>query len=55
MEYSKVRLQSGGGEAFSCFRPCWIGRLSDKCVPLQGGLRSYVLDAKQYFETDGFI
>jgi hypothetical protein len=35
MAYSKARLESSGDRASPCFRPFWIGKLSDKCLPMQ--------------------
>jgi hypothetical protein len=32
MAYSKAKLKSSGDKAFPCFRPFWIGKLSDKCL-----------------------
>jgi hypothetical protein len=34
MAYSKAKLKSGGDRASPCFRPFWIGKLSDKCLPI---------------------
>jgi hypothetical protein len=33
MAYSKAKLKSNGDRASPCFRPFWIGYLSDKCLP----------------------
>jgi hypothetical protein len=33
MVYSKAKLKSGGDRASPCFRPLWIGKLSDKYLP----------------------
>jgi hypothetical protein len=33
MAYSKAKLKSSGDKASPCFRPFWIGKLSDKCLP----------------------
>jgi hypothetical protein len=30
MEYSKVKLKSSGDKASPCYKPYWIGKLSDK-------------------------
>jgi hypothetical protein len=35
MAYSKGELKSSGDKASPCFRPFWIGKLSDKCLPMQ--------------------
>jgi hypothetical protein len=35
MAYSKAKLKSSGNKASPCFRPFWIGKLSDKCLPIQ--------------------
>jgi hypothetical protein len=35
MAYSKAKLKSSGDKASSCFSPFWIGKLSDKCLPIQ--------------------
>jgi hypothetical protein len=34
MAYSKAKLKSIGDRASPCFRPFWIGKLSDKCMDL---------------------
>jgi hypothetical protein len=34
MAYSKAKLESSGDKASACFRPFWIGKLSDKCLPV---------------------
>jgi hypothetical protein len=34
MAYSKAKLKSSGDKASPCFRPFWIGKLSDKCSPI---------------------
>jgi hypothetical protein len=34
MAYSKAKLKSSGDRASPCFRPFWIGKLSDKCLPI---------------------
>jgi hypothetical protein len=34
MAYSKAKLNSSGDKASPCFRPFWIGKLSDKCLPI---------------------
>jgi hypothetical protein len=31
MAYSKAKLKSSGDKASPCFRPFWIGKLSDRC------------------------
>jgi hypothetical protein len=28
-------LKSSGVQASPCFRPFWIGKVSDKCLPIQ--------------------
>jgi hypothetical protein len=28
-------LKSSGDKASPCFRPFWIGKLSDKCIPIR--------------------
>jgi hypothetical protein len=33
--YSKGKLESSGDKASPCFRPFWIGKLSDKWLPIQ--------------------
>jgi hypothetical protein len=35
MAYSKVKLKSSGDRASPCFRPFWIRKLSDKCLPIR--------------------
>jgi hypothetical protein len=35
MAYSKAKLKSSGDRASPCFRPFWIRKLSDKCLPVQ--------------------
>jgi hypothetical protein len=35
MAYSKAKLKGSGDRASPCFRPFWIGKLSDKCLPIQ--------------------
>jgi hypothetical protein len=35
MAYSKAKLKSSGDRASPCFRPFWIGNLSDKCLPIR--------------------
>jgi hypothetical protein len=35
MAYSKAKLKSSGDKASPCFRPFWIGKLSDKCLPIR--------------------
>jgi hypothetical protein len=35
MAYSKAKLKSSGDKASPCFRPVWIGKLSDKCLPIR--------------------
>jgi hypothetical protein len=34
MAYYKAMLISSGDEASPCFRPFWIGKVSDKCLPI---------------------
>jgi hypothetical protein len=34
MAYSKAKLKSGGDRASPYFRSFWIGKLSDKCLPI---------------------
>jgi hypothetical protein len=34
MANSKAKLKSSGDKASPCFRPFWIGKLSDKYLPL---------------------
>jgi hypothetical protein len=34
MAYSKAKLESNGDKASLCFRPFWIGNVSDKCSPM---------------------
>jgi hypothetical protein len=33
--YSKAKLKSCGGKVYPCFRPFWIGKLSDKYLPIR--------------------
>jgi hypothetical protein len=33
--YSKTKLKSGGCKASPCLRPFWIGKFSDKGVPIR--------------------
>jgi hypothetical protein len=35
MAYSKAKLKSSSDKASHCFRPFWIRKLSDKCLPIQ--------------------
>jgi hypothetical protein len=35
MAYSKAKLKSSSEKASHCFRPFWIRKLSDKCLPIQ--------------------
>jgi hypothetical protein len=35
MAYSKAKLKSSGDRTSPWFRPFWIGKLSDKCLPIQ--------------------
>jgi hypothetical protein len=35
MAYSKAKLKSSDDKASPCFRPFWIGKLSDKCLPIR--------------------
>jgi hypothetical protein len=35
MAYSKAKLKCSGDGASPCFRPFWIGTISDKCLPIQ--------------------
>jgi hypothetical protein len=35
MAYSKAKLKSSGDKASPCFRPFWIGKLSDRCLPIR--------------------
>jgi hypothetical protein len=35
MAYSKAKLKSSGDKASPCFRPFWIEKLSDKCLPIR--------------------
>jgi hypothetical protein len=35
MAYSKAKLKSSGDRGSPCFRPFWIGKLSDKCLPIR--------------------
>jgi hypothetical protein len=35
MAYSKAKLKSGGDKASPYFKPFGIGKLSDKCLPIQ--------------------
>jgi hypothetical protein len=34
MAYSKVKLKSSGDIAALCFISFWIGKLSDRCLPI---------------------
>jgi hypothetical protein len=34
MAYTKAKLKSGDYKASPCFRPLWIGKLSEKCLPI---------------------
>jgi hypothetical protein len=34
MAYSKAKLKSSGDKVSPYFRPFWIGRLSNKCLPI---------------------
>jgi hypothetical protein len=34
MAYSKAKLKSSGDRASPYFRPFWIGKLSEKCLPI---------------------
>jgi hypothetical protein len=35
MAYSKAKLKTSGNRASLCSRPFWIGKLSDKCLPIR--------------------
>jgi hypothetical protein len=35
MAYSKANLKSGGDKTSPCFRPFWIGKLSEKYLPVR--------------------
>jgi hypothetical protein len=35
MACSKAKLKSSGDKASPSFRPFWIGKLSDKCLPIR--------------------
>jgi hypothetical protein len=35
MTYSKAKLKSSGDNSSPGFRPLWIPKLSDKCLPVQ--------------------
>jgi hypothetical protein len=41
MGYSKAKLKSNGDEASPCFRLLWIGKLSEKYLPLRTLLYFY--------------
>jgi hypothetical protein len=34
MAYSKAYLKTCGSKAFPCYRPYWIGKLPEKCLPI---------------------
>jgi hypothetical protein len=34
MAYAKAKLKSCGDKASPSFKPFWIGKLSDKCLPI---------------------
>jgi hypothetical protein len=34
MVYSKAKLKSSADKLSPCVRPFWIGKLSDKCLPI---------------------
>ena len=34
MAYSEAKLESSGDKASSCCRPFWLGKLSNKCLPM---------------------
>jgi hypothetical protein len=34
MTYSKAKLKSSGNKAYPCFRPFWVAKLTDKCLPI---------------------
>jgi hypothetical protein len=48
MAYSKAKLKSSGDKASPCFRPFWIGKLSDRCLNL---LKLLYLINNSYFVT----
>jgi hypothetical protein len=33
MKYSNAKLKSSGDRESPCFRPFWMGKLSNKCLP----------------------
>jgi hypothetical protein len=35
MAYPKAKFKSSGDKASPCFRPFWIGKLSDICLPIE--------------------
>jgi hypothetical protein len=35
MAYSKAKFKNSGDRTSPCFRPFWIGKLSDKCLPIR--------------------
>jgi hypothetical protein len=34
MTYSRAKMKSSGDKASPSFRPFWIGKISDKCLPI---------------------
>jgi hypothetical protein len=53
MAYSNAKLKSSGVRASPCFRPFWIGKLSDKCLPIQ--TLPYVSFKHNLINLTGFI
>jgi hypothetical protein len=46
MAYSKANLKHSGDKSFPCFRPFWMGKLSDKYLPIH-----HCTSYKPIFET----
>jgi hypothetical protein len=55
MAYSKAKLKSSGGRASPCFIPFWIGKLSEKCLPIRnfynGGMHPAAHVSIKYQDT----
>jgi hypothetical protein len=34
MAYSKAKLKNNSDTASPCFKPFWVGKLSEKCLPI---------------------
>jgi hypothetical protein len=51
MAYFKAKLKSSGDRASPCFRPFWIGKLSDKCLPIRTLLYAKLSYSQQIYQV----